>query len=76
MAMSTCEIAVLENHMSSDIDLNKSFEENLQDYINGDLEAWYLFEEWDREFLANHLNDIVKSDHTLRAEVQRNNGIR
>ena len=76
MAMSTCEIAVLENHMSSDIDMEKTFEENLQDYMDGKLIAWYLFEEWDREFLAKHLADIVESDHLLRTEVQRNNGIR
>ena len=51
------ELAILDNHLS-EYPEDKSFDWILDNLDNDHIDVWYLFDDWDADFLAEHLQNI------------------
>ena len=60
--MRAIELAVLGNHLT-EFDSTITFDQVLDRMIDGDedIVVWMYFEDWDAEFLAEHMSNIVES---------------
>ncbi len=66
--MKAIELAVLDNHMS-EYDNDLTFEEVMDKISECDenTSVWYIFEDWDADFLIDHMRGIVSTFNSINS---------